>query len=410
MGACLLYIGIYCLEGPVRYGLYLAGRDSLILIRDLLIWVPLGALFALQACRGRIEAAFFVAGGLLAFHGLILIATVGDVLSVVYGAKVLINLLFGFFLAGSLLSPDARARKVLALLWVVTLVGLCLDKFGVAFPWQGIKTIVGDLNVDVSKDWFIQDPLSRRVAGFARSSIAAAVAVPLLTIVLMSGARHMMTRAMLALTGIGAVALTTQKGSLIAFAAVGAVLCLPSDLRVRFLKTLVVAFIVLAIVLPLLTLGLHINHGSGVFSTESLSLRIEYTWPEAWAWIDRHQLFPFGVGLGGISGPQRIYAPDHFNPADNIFVLMYAYFGLTAVLYIAWTAWLALRRAPADAVERLSPALAVIAFVFGYGMVLSVLEDQSGCLFLGAALGVLWRETQRTEFVRAVWFQPAHQA
>ena len=35
----------------------------------------------------------------------------------------------------------------------------------------------------------------------------------------------------------------------------------------------------------------------------------------------------------------------------------------------------------------------IVAFLFGYGAVLSIIEDQSGALFLGAALGVLWRES-----------------
>jgi len=409
MGAALIYLAIYCLEGPVRYALFLGGADNLIFLRDILIWLPLGALFAVQAYAGRIQYAFYVAGALLAFHGFILLATVGDPLSLAYGAKVLINLLFGFLLAGSLLTPDAKTRKVLALLWGLMLIGICLDKFGVMFPWVGIRTIVGDLQVDVSKDWFISDPLARRVAGFTRSSIAAAAVIPLMTIVLMSGMRSMSARIAMAFIGVVAVGLTTQKGSILAFTAIAAVLCLPGAFRARLLRLLLVAFVVLAVALPILTFGLHIDHGNGVFSTESLSLRIEYTWPEAWAWIQHHQLFPFGVGLGGISGPQRIYAPDHFNPADNIFVLMYAYFGVLAFAYIAWMTWLGLRRTSPEADERLTPAIAILAFVFGYGAVLSVLEDQSAALFLGAALGGLWREVGRALANPGLRFQPVHQ-
>ena len=39
-------------------------------------------------------------------------------------------------------------------------------------------------------------------------------------------------------------------------------------------------------------------------------------------------------------------------------------------------------------------AIALLAFAFGYGAVLSTLEDQVACLFVGAALGVLWRDTR----------------
>jgi hypothetical protein len=100
----------------------------------------------------------------------------------------------------------------------------------------------------------------------------------------------------------------------------------------------------------------------------------------------------FGVGLGGLGGPQRLYALDSFNPADNIMLLMYAYFGVFAFLYVGFAAFLACRPVT-GAVERVIPAVALIAFAFGYGTVLSILEDQAIPLFLGAAVAVLLKET-----------------
>src|ERR1700756_1794012 len=41
IAACVAYLGIYALEAPVRYALYNAGKDSLILLRDGLIIGPL---------------------------------------------------------------------------------------------------------------------------------------------------------------------------------------------------------------------------------------------------------------------------------------------------------------------------------------------------------------------------------
>jgi hypothetical protein len=155
-----------------------------------------------------------------------------------------------------------------------------------------------------------------------------------------------------------------------------------------------------AVALPLLTYSLHMSHGTGVFSTESIYLRLEYTWPQALQWIDSHHMLLFGVGLGGIGGPQRIYAPDSFNPADNLFILMYAYFGVFALFYLAAVCFLVLRTVTGSetnaATANAATAIAVLAFAFGYGMVLSMLEDQSAPLFIGAALGVLMRETRQS--------------
>lgn len=389
----LAYLTAYALEAPIRYILYLAGKDSLILVRDGLIIGPLVMLFAAKALRLEMPAIFLVAGALLAFHALVLIGTVGSFTGAAYGVKIMVNLLFGIFLAGMMIAPGRKTFLFLLTIWLVTLVGVCLDKFVVTFPWTGIKTIVGDLNVDVSKDWEIQDSMSRRVAGFTRSSICVAVFLPPLTIVLMSRVRHWLPRLILGAGAFGAVMLTTQKGAIIAFAPVLAILCLPAAMRLALLRVTCLAFMAVAIGAPLLTYGLHMDHGTGVFSTESIYLRIVDTWPQAWDWIGRHQMMIFGVGLGGIGGPQRFYAPNYFNPADNVFILMYAYFGVFAFLYLIAVANLVLRPVTGDR-ERVVTATAILAFAFGYGAVLSMLEDQSAPLFIGTALGVLWRESR----------------
>jgi hypothetical protein len=392
VAASVVYFGVYSLEAPIRYVLYNAGKDSLILVRDALIVGPIALLIAAQGLRLRLHPAIVVFGILVAFHGLVLMGTVGSVVGAGYGVKILMNLLFGFFVAGLLLQPGNKALTFLALIWCITIVGVSLEKFVVTFPWIGIKTVVGDLNVDVSKDWQIQDPLARRVAGFTRSSIGVAAFLPSLAIILMSRTRNWFLRVFLMTVSLGTVALTTQKGSIFAFAPVGAILCLPLSYRLKLLRFCCVAFIVIAVALPFLVMNLHMEHGTGVFSTESVYLRIAYTWPQAWRWITHHSMLLFGVGLGGIGGPQRIYAPDDFNPADNVFLLMYAYFGIFAILYLIVVGYLVLRPVTGSQ-ERAVTATAIVAFIFGYGAVLSIIEDQSGALFLGAALGVLWRET-----------------
>ena len=389
----LAYLLAYALEAPIRYVLYLAGKDSLILVRDGLIIGPLVVLFAARVLRLEKPTIFLVAGALLAFHAIVLMGTIGSFVGAAYGVKILVNLLFGVLLAGPLIAPSRRTFTVLLTIWVVTLVGVLLDKFIVTFPWTGIKTIVGDLSVDVSKDWEIQDSLARRVAGFTRSSICVAVFMPPLTIILMSRFRHWFPRIFLGAVSLGAVLLTTQKGAIIAYVPVLGVLCLPASMRLGLLRLGCLAFMLMAVAMPLLTFGLHMDHGTGVFSTESIYLRIAYTWPEAWDWISRHHMLLFGVGLGGIGGPQRFYAPNYFNPADNVFILMFAYFGVFAFFYLLAVALLVMRPVTGST-ERVVTATAILAFCFGYGAVLSMLEDQSAPLFIGTALGVLWQETR----------------
>jgi len=256
-----------------------------------------------------------------------------------------------------------------------------------------MKAFVGNLPVDVSRDWEIQDPFTRRVAGFTRSSIAVAALMPPLTIVLMSRMWSRAWRFLVAVLAVAVVFMTTQKGAIVAFIPIAAVLCMRPEVQPKLLRLLCMAFITLAIALPLITWGIHLTHGAGVFSTESLYLRIAYTWPDAIDWIQRHQMLVFGVGLGGIGGPQRFYASSSFNPADNIMILLYAYFGVFALIYLGLII-AAVMKPTGEALQRVIPAIAIIAFCFGYGTVLSVIEDQALPLFMGAALGVLCMESR----------------
>src|SRR5579859_2489548 len=387
------YLGIYATEAPIRWGFYLAGKDSMIFVRDALIIAPLFLLAASQALRLQLHAAFGVWALLMLFHAMVLVGNTGSFPAAAYGAKVLMNLPFGFFLAGLLIAPSSRMTKALAVIWLVIVAGVWIEKLGVTFPWTGIKTVIGDLNVDVSKDWQINDPIARRVAGFTRSSISVAAILPSLSIVLLYKLRSPFFKGLLALVALASVAITTQKGSIIAFLPIVAIVMLPQRVQPRMLRWAFVCFVFLAVALPALTIGLHMDHGAGVFSTESLFLRIAYTWPDAWRWITHRQMLLFGLGLGGIGGPQLLYALDYFNPADNIMLLLYAYFGAFAALYVGWVGTLVFKPVTGR-MDRVLPALAVLAFVFGYGSVLSVIEDQSASLFLGAAVGVLWCETR----------------
>jgi hypothetical protein len=154
-------------------------------MRDALIVAPLFLLAASLSLRLQLHAGFVLWAVLMAFHGMVLMGTVGSPEGAVYGAKVLINLLMGFFAAGLLIAPGPRMARWMGFLWFLIVLGVCLEKGGMTFPWLGIKTVIGDLSVDVSKDWEITDPLAKRVAGFARSSISVASILPCLTIVLL---------------------------------------------------------------------------------------------------------------------------------------------------------------------------------------------------------------------------------
>jgi hypothetical protein len=397
--AAVIYILIYAFEGVVRYGLYSVGHDEAILLRDLLLVVPPGLLFVTQVLRGRLHPAFAAFAAVIAVHGAIAIFNLGSYVPAIYGAKLLINVLFGFLAARELLNPGSRTMTIFVLIWVASITGVVLDKFLYTFPWTGLETHIAGIKVDVSRGWDIEDSFDKRAAGFSRSSISAAMLMPILATIIAPRIRNVVLRFLVLAITVGAVLLTTQKGSVIAIAAVTVILCAPRWSWYGLLCFACMMFALLDLALPVLTAGLLMPQGAGVFSFASFAMRITLTWPEAWQWIANHNVFPFGVGLGGIGGAQRFYAADFFNPSDNLFVYLYANFGVLGLVYLGWVAALG-PRLPRLARPEALQALAVLAFILGYGAALSILEDQMAALFVAAAAGMLWQLRQEA-FVRS---------
>ena len=397
------YLLIYAFEGLLRYGLYNVGMDSAILLRDGLLVVPLAVLLVTQAFQLRVHPAFFVFAGIIALHGLIITLNFHTTLPAIYGAKLLVNVLFGFIAARQIIQPSRRLARLLALVWLISVVGLLLDKFVYTFPWMGMETFVGGIKVDVSRGWDIDGGFEKRAAGFFRSSISAAMLLPVLAAILAPRLRSWLLRLLFLAVTCGAVALTTQKGALVAVAAVSIILCLPEWSRYWLLCTACIAFAIVDVALPIVTTGLLMQDTGGVFSFASFAMRISRTWPDAWAWIKVHDVFPFGVGLGGIGGAQRFYAVNFFNPSDNLFIYLYANFGLFGLFYLGWACQVG-RRLPEELRASAIAPLSILAFNLGYGAALSMLEDQVSALSIGAAVGMLW---QLHQVARAgLWSDP----
>jgi hypothetical protein len=398
-----LYILLYAFEGALRYGLYNVGMDSAILLRDGLLDVPLAVLLVTQAFRLRVHPAFLIFACVVGLHGLIITLNFHTTLPAIYGAKLLTNVLFGFIVARQIAEPGRRLVWLFAVVWAASIVGVLLDKFVYTMPWMGLEATIGGIKVDVSRGWDIDGGFDKRAAGFFRSSISAAMLLPILACIIAPRVRNWLLRLVFLALTCGAVALTTQKGALVAIVAITLIFCMPEWSRYSLLCIACIAFALAAVALPLFTLGLMMPQTGGVFSFASFAMRISRTWPDAWRWILNHDIFPFGVGLGGIGGAQRFYAVNFFNPSDNLFVYLYANFGVFSLFYLGWVSMLGLRLPQELRATAVAP-LAVLAFNLGYGAALSMLEDQMSALFIGVAAGMLW---QLHQMARAgLWSDP----
>jgi hypothetical protein len=393
--ALIIYLLFYVFEGLIRYGLHLAGADGLIFIRDAALLVPLVILFAQQFLRRKVHPVFIIFALIIFIHGLVMVLNIGSVMAVAYSAKMLMTLLAGALLADRLFQPSRPMLALIFFMWTASFAGIVLDKYYMEFPWVGMETTISDIKVEISRDWQIGGE-SKRAGGFMRSSINAATVMPLLAFVLMFNLRRRSLRFLIAMLTIPALVWTTQKGPIIAYLLTLAMLALYPPKPIGIFRIGVWVMLALMIGLPIALSGASMPAAEGVFSFSSFYLRIEEMWPRAWHWIHAHEAFPFGVGLGGISGAQRMYALPDMNAADNMFILMYAYFGVMSFIYLGFIGVVAAKTRNTGS-KPAAQAMATLVYLLAYGCVISLLEDQMASLFLGASLAWLCKEIKLSQ-------------
>lgn len=388
LGCLLAYITIYSLESPIRYALYLAHADPLILARDLLIDLPVVALFFSQLAARKLHGAFVVFAITVGFGIFVFMLNFGALQPVVIGIKLLMNVLLGLLMGGHLLNPSRRVRWLFAFLLAMVAASVIAEKYFFEFPWVGVHTTIAGADVEISRDWQTGAGETKRIGGFTHESISAATLMPILGLIVATPIRRAVWRGAILLAVAFAVFLTTQKGSILGLVFVAGGLCLPPRASRRALPLLVLLGLLATTSLPLLTNGWFLQEGSGdAFTITSFVERINTTWPLALGWIADHSLVPFGVGVGGMGVPLKTVAPGIWQYPDNLAIFVYADFGIVALLFFGWIAYAAMRsyRAAID----VRAALSVLAFLLLYGVVISIVEDQMASLFLGSSIGAL---------------------
>lgn len=386
----LIYLSIYSLESPIRYALVNVHLVEVILLRDLLILGPLIYITAHQTNERRINPVIPVFVSIMAMQAIVLYFNFRSFSPAILGAKLMMNVLLGLLVGAQFVNCSAKALRWLTILFVLTCVGLFIEKFITQFPWLGMSANIGGIDVAISHDWQVADPLERRVAGFTRESINAAGLLPFLGILLATRMQRFWQTAAFLFFTLAGVLLTTQKGALVAVLLTSGCIVVSYFLKNNPLRLLVLAGVTAQIVLPFATNGMLIDEGSGgVFTASSFAARVLYTWPEALRFVEDNSIGPFGIGLGGLGGPMRlIISAATWMFADNMFILMYAYFGVFvtvfygAIVYAVWRSF----RLP-DHIAR--SGLALLAFVMWYGIVITGIEDQVISMALGLSLGCL---------------------
>jgi hypothetical protein len=385
----VVYIMIYAFESPVRYALYLSHTDTLILLRDGLLIGPLTLIFLRDLLKGQMHSAIWLFAIVTTVGFAVSYANFGQLAVSALGAKVLLGTLFGLVAGLPLIDTTKRVNHIFIALWALTVIGVVLVEFVFHFPWVGLHAMVGTVDVEISRDWQITDPLESRVGGFTRVSISAAGLMPLLALVAISHIRLFLVRISMLLITAGGIFLTTQKGALLATIVASGSLMVPRAIRLPVQVVVTIFCLIVDMALPFFTSGMNLAQGNGgSYSASSMVQRIMITWPDSLAWIERHSIFPFGVGLGGIGEAQRFASTSAFHYPDNFFLFLLSSFGMLSIVFMGIIVWASLR-AFGQPPRAANCALSVLTFIVLYGSFVSIIEDQMEALFLGAAVGTL---------------------
>ena len=388
--ALVTAISAAAIEGPLRYVLNLAHLDLLIFVRDAALFGALAAFVMVRVAEGNTPVAVAVFAFLALFHSIVALVNLQTVVAPIYGLKIFVPALCGYLASEAIFRPGRRLLRLVLLLWIVGVVGATFDQFTTAdLPWVGVSVEVGGIDVDIGRDW--QTGTFKRVAGLTRSSISLAIVLPLLSFMLIGATKSHLLRIGVCAATLVVLYWSTQKGAILGYALAVAVLALALALSGRSssapLKVAAVLATLLTTLAPTLLIHYDMPIDRGVFSFESLIERVQSMWPMAWAWIDRYPNL-LGVGLGGIGGAQRFYSASQFNASDNLFIYLYANFGVASLIYLGAAV---LTVVAARVRDPRSDGLALASFVFLmlYGSVISLVEDQIAALWLGATLGWL---------------------
>lgn len=398
----MVYLIFYVCESVIRYCLHLVGADYLIFIRDIVLITPVVVVFIQQAIRKKIDPAFHIFAFVMLVHGFISIINIGSWFVVLYSIKVFVSILAGAVFAENMMKPYHKLFIVVFIMWFATFLSVMLDKYFVEFPWTALETTIGDIQVEISRNWTITGE-DKRAGGMMRSSINVAIVQPLLAFIVMFNLRSNLGKIIVFAMTLATIYWTTQKASIVAFVFTCGLLAIsyrrfiisPASALKLGISLAIILMIALPLILPYYTMP---NEKMSVFSLSSFYLRVEDMWPRAWIWIEQREIFPFGVGLGGIGGGQRFYITDLINAADNMFIFLYAHFGVFSFVYLGIIWWWCVR-IPNKLSQIDIHALCIILFLFFYGCAMSVIEDQMATVSLGAAVAWLatWQKRANEE-------------
>lgn len=383
--ACVfLMLVAEALSGALRFYLDSGGVPLLVYVPKVVVLVVAVVMAILDPRRIKIAAALF----LLSLSSLLALSNEASWRNVLFSAYVYSPLLMGILCAPFVFARQCTARKAVLLLLAVCVTGAAIDYFS-EVPWKGYSYFVGDVELVANRQWWAAG--FDRVGGFARNSALLAMMIGVFAIYLHVTTKRLLVRIALVGFAILAIAATTNKASLVAYAITLVVALIPQLRGAALMVALAVA-----VTLPAFSIVAGYADRVSAFDLvlSSLSDRMANTWPGFFKLIDDRGGALAGVGFGAVGSSTSVFPlggtqPDqwpHLGVADNTVLYLWGMFGvLGLVLFMALgVVGRRLLRRP-DAIA--NAMFLVLLFLIIVSWTTDILESAVATLALGIAIG-----------------------
>ncbi|MCJ0974524.1 hypothetical protein MST27_14195 [Pseudomonas sp. PS1] len=367
--------------GALRYYLDMAGLSPLLYLPKLACL----AAAAWEAVHARLRPGVWLALLTMALASTLALLHGASPRNVGFSLFIYTPLLFGL-LCGHYLERRVRLLAgVIGFCLLASLVGIALDMY-IRVPWKGYSYMLGEVELTANRSWGFGTV--DRLAGFARMSTILAVMIALYSLYLAAFIKSRLLRLMLYPVAFGAIVLSTNKSTAVAYLLTLMMLFLAAY-RVPTATAFLIA-VLGGLALPVASLLLNIPQSEAYSESlfASFNDRLIHSWPnfievvlhEGWGWS--------GAGFGAVGSSAAAFPLSWLELlaiADNTALYLWGMLGVVGVLFYLLLFPLLLclhRRGP-----RIRDALLGMVFCSCLiGWATDVLEVAVSSLFIGMAI------------------------
>lgn len=387
----MFYLFTFLVESPIRFALDTVGGSILIYFRDAIPLLMLGVVLCTACLTGKIGRPLLFILGVLTFFTMVAVVYGTNALQILFSLKIILPFLIGLMLYQELFSDKRRLVKYMWFFFGIVISGVYLNVF-FTFPWAGLANKIGGVEIIGSLD---QNTAGfNRITGFARTNFEAASQIVLLIVYLAIFGRGKAIRFVLWVAAGGAIVLTTTKGIVGVYVVLSlffaAYVMVP---RLHKLYRVLLIVPIGAMVLLPLTLSemdIDISDPVQVAMYASFADRVANGWPPVFENVREKGSVITGRGVGGTGAGEYYFASDANGTADNMFVYLYAWFGLFSVVLLGLLYWKSQRLNILSRREDLCVFLWLVS-ILSYGIAANIIESAFFAFFFGLCVARISR-------------------